>query len=137
MDLHIVHATATFAELTLAMSIAALSKIVPIAKITDSIARETTVNRLRSDEGKIVAFGLGIVFWFNDKLKDISTKVPIFSFLCGVFVLFEAAYCTSKSGHSASFWISFSSFLLMLVYLITRQEQHSKTSEEPLIEPVP
>jgi RsiW-degrading membrane proteinase PrsW (M82 family) len=137
MDLHIVHATATFAELTLAMSIAALSKIVPTAKITDSIARETTVNRLRSDEGKIVAFGLGIVFWFNDKLKDISTKVPIFSFICGVFVLFEAAYCSAKFGHSVSFWISVSSFLLMLIYLITRQEQHSKTSEEPLIEPVP
>ena len=114
MVTHIAHATATFAELSLAMSIAMLTKIIMPPPIIDSLARETTAKRLEAEENWFVKLFYQFACTISDKIRGFFSNAPVYSFLLALASLFGLALCPISNTlvDWSVFAVSFFSFLL-------------------------
>lgn len=138
MSAHIAHATATFAELSLAMSIAMLTKIITPPLIVDSLSRETTVKRLETSETRFVRSMFKVSCAISDVGMGIFSYFAVFSFVLAIVSLLGLALCPN-SGDIAAYFIfaaAFVAFALISIYVYSSREMLIKTREEPIVEPV-
>ncbi len=136
--IEIYHATATLAELGLAMSIAVITKLLPQPTSNDAITRETTRKRIKENDG-------GWVLWVYDWACRLSSapsiikrNLPLIVFFTDLLTLFGMALCTDDDARSVkvSFFVMAAiAFMLMLFYLYVNREIVSKSGEKPIIEP--
>lgn len=137
MSAHIYHATATLAELTLAMSIGTFTKILVQAPVIDSIARDTTIERIETQDGKIALLTYKIGCWLTSSLGFFTRNIPLFSFVSELAVLGGMAFSPDTIPVSTSlFLLSLFCFFIMIGYIYFNRETFTKTNEKPLIEPV-
>lgn len=135
--LHIAHATATFAELGLALSVGMLAKIIPRATSTDAVARTTTANRVASEDGNFVAFFYKVALALADLGRSLFDLTPAFCGFLAIASLLGLAFCPSvnKIAHLAQFGFSAFSFLLIGFYIYLNRQTLAKTGESPDISP--
>lgn len=139
MVTHIAHATATFAELSLAMSIAMLTKIILPPPIIDSLARETTLKRLETGgETWFVKIMYRVACAISDGIRGVFSYSASLSFMLALTSLFGLAFCPTSSDKVdyLVFAVSLLSFILISSYVYSAREVLIKTGEAPLVEPV-
>lgn len=138
MPAHIAHATATFAELSIAMSIAMLTKIIMPAPVVDALARETTRERVKESDGKLVTVIYGFGCWISDTLGSITSNIPFVSLILSLASLIGLGFCSSTSylAEVSQFISAATSFVLISGYIYFVRESLAKTNESPLVEPV-
>ena len=93
---HITHATAVFCEITLAISIGVVTKIIKTAPITDKLARETTINRIKESEGSHLAWIFRGLCKISDFLNKAKSLIPYIALLGSLSVLFGLAFCPKR-----------------------------------------
>ena len=134
---HITHATAVFCEITLAISIGVVTKIIKTAPITDKLARETTINRIKESEGSHLAWIFRGLCKISDFLNKAKSLIPYIALLGSLSVLFGLAFCPSQIT-TLEIWFFFFScvaFLLICLSVYFNREIFLKTHESPEIEP--
>lgn len=138
MVAHIAHATATLAELSLAMSIAMLTKIIIPPTIIDSLARETTLKRLETGETWFVRFMYRVACTISDGIRGFFSRSALLSFVLALGSLFGLALCPTSSGlvDYSMFAVSLISFILITSYVYSAREVLIKTGEAPVVDPV-
>ncbi len=133
---HIYHATATLAELGLAMAIGTITKIFPQPAIVDRLSRETTENRLKEDNGRKTAYLLYCIGgWFDDFLGKISRLIPIIVFLSEMAVLGGMAF-SSPPAAIPLFIFALVGLILMMAFVYFHRETLRETGHHPIVEPV-
>lgn len=134
---HIYHATATMAELGLAMAIGTITKIFPQPMIVDSLAKETTKNRIAQTDGKIASFFYGLGCTISNWLGKIIRFLPTFVFLLEIAVLGGMAFSPNVSSVAISlFAVSFLGLIMVMLYVYFNRETFRKTGHHPAVEPV-
>lgn len=137
MSLHIYHATATLAELGLAMAIGTITKIFPPPLISDPLARETTQKRIASEDGKIAAFFYALGCWISNIFGKISRFVPTLVFFSEMLVLGGIGFCPDNSSAAFSlFGVALFGLFSMMLYVYVNRETFRKTEHPPAIEPL-
>lgn len=131
---HIYHATATLAELGLAMSIGTITKIFPQPTLTDSLARETTQKRIEETDGKIALFFYKVGCLFTKILGVVSKLLPLIVFLSEMAVLLGMAFIDIDA--VILFWLASAGLLVMMFFIFFHKETFRKTGHHPVIEPV-
>lgn len=98
VGIDIAHSTFTFCELTLAMSIGSVTKILtPVTLPNDSITRDTTRQRIIKNEGRFVAVIFDLALIFSDGAKTIPRITPLVAMLISIIVLIGGATCPDSS----------------------------------------
>jgi hypothetical protein len=138
MVTHIAHATATFAELTLAMSIALLTKIISSPVVVDSLARETTEKRIETNENRFVKATFKFACTITDKFNGFMLYAPIIAFVLAIAALCGLALCSLEIDRVQYefFCASLFSFILISLKVYLSREMLQKTGEAPAVEPV-
>jgi magnesium-transporting ATPase (P-type) len=131
---HINHATAVFCEITLAISIGVITKIIK-SPPPDRIARETNKNRLKEGEfGWLLCIFYTILCWCSDLLPILKGMLPKVALVISLAVLLGFALCPTKNNALDYwfFWVSFTSFVL--ICLSVYHNRKTFTQEGPEIE---
>lgn len=136
--IEIYHATATLAELGLAMSIAVITKLLPQPPSSDAFTRETIRNRIQETDDKLVLRMYDLACRLSSMSKLIKHTPPFVVFMVDLFALFGMALCSADDAPTVEmtfFLASAVAFVLMLFYLYLNREIVSKSVEKPMIEP--
>ncbi len=130
------HATATLAELSLAMALAHVFRAFPNQAQYDAVARDSTARIIRASEGKFVA----ALFRYGCKLRDlaegVAKRVPVVCIVLDLWVLLLMAFGPQTAGWATvQFAVSCSAFLAMCMFLFYTREVSESEKHPPLIEP--
>ena len=137
VGIEIEHATAVFCELTLAMGIGSVTKILTPLVHNDQMTRETTRQRIRDDEGRFVAFIFKIACKLSDGGRKFPSMIPWLSMILALLSLMGGAICPDRQPifEWVLFFLSFAAFVFVVIYVFYNREIFSRSGEQPTIEP--
>ena len=129
------HATATLAELSLAMSIAVVTKVVQSPQLLDSVAIETMSLRIKGEAGQFVSFCIKWLCKLQNTLARCVYWIPQLALVIQLAVLISMVYGPESNAHFL-FWLALGIMMLMLVWVILNRSASLEEESLPMVEPI-
>ena len=133
-DMGLDHATATLAELSLTMSIAAMVRIVRPPQLMDDLAIETLGERVKNEVSDFISKWLMMLCRFQNTWKRLALKIPQLAFCLQLIVLTVMAHGFEQCAHIL-FWVAFITMIVMVYWVILNRSLSSEEDSPPMVEP--
>jgi hypothetical protein len=135
MSPHIYHATATLAELSLAMSIASMAKIIKEPAIIDNWTVVTLSQFIKNNLSHLIGQVFDLLCRLVNGARRIYSHIPELTMGLQLTVLISMGFWPDDMAH-VLFGAAFFGMMIMFVFVISNRRLRDEIESEPLIEPM-
>jgi hypothetical protein len=135
MSIHIYHATATLAELSMAMSIAAMAKIVRQPAIIDNWTVLTLSQFIKNNVSNLISKIFYCLCKAENGARQLYSHIPLLMMATQLTVLMAMGYWPEENAH-VLLGVAFICMMVMFSFVMSNRELRDQIDTGPLIEPI-